>query len=200
MVLYAVHKSTNGPLKYCSFTALRILISTILFIDVTILLGYGIYENYYGINSDGSYIPGNGILLLAIGLVFVLTMISRKRGLVTSGVLFNFWLLLAVCGFPEFRYKLSSYMNMEEENEKDFDLLRFYLFMVYYPLVLVQLFTSCFADTPRYSMMDKKTCPELFTSFLSQITFNWFTELAIKGYKKPLEPEDLWDLNERDIS
>ncbi|KAE9547185.1 hypothetical protein FO519_009603, partial [Halicephalobus sp. NKZ332] len=33
-----------------------------------------------------------------------------------------------------------------------------------------------------------------------QITFNWFTELAIKGYKKPLEPEDLWDLNERDIS
>ncbi|KAE9545858.1 hypothetical protein FO519_010930, partial [Halicephalobus sp. NKZ332] len=151
MVLYAVHKSTNGPLKYCSFTALRILISTILFLDVAILFGYGTYENYYGIDSDDSYILGNGILLLAIGLVFGLTAASRNRGLVTSGVLFNFWLLLAVCGFPEFRYKLSSYINMEEENEKNFDFLRFYLFMVYYPLVLIQLFTSCFADTPKYN-------------------------------------------------
>ncbi|KAE9546032.1 hypothetical protein FO519_010756, partial [Halicephalobus sp. NKZ332] len=183
MVLYAVHKSTNGPLKCCSFTALRILISTILFLDVAILFGYGTYENYYGIDSDDSYILGNGILLLAIGLVFGLTIVSRNRGLVTSGVLFNFWLLLAVCGLPEFRYKLSSYINMEED-EEDFDFLRFYLFMVYYPLVLVQLFTSCFADTPKYNIMDKKTCPELFASFLNQITFNWFTGMAIKGHRR----------------
>lgn len=44
----------------------------------------------------------------------------------------------------------------------------------------------------------KQTCPELSTSFLNQITFNWFTGLAVKGYKRPLEREDLWSVNERD--
>jgi len=129
----------------------------IIFIDVAILLGYGIYENYNDkFNSDFTYIVGNGILLLAIGIVFGLTAASRNKGLVTSGVLFNFWLLLAVCGFPEFRFKLSSYMNMQEEDEQDFDYPRFYLFMIYYPLVLVQLLSSCFADIPKYNIMDKK--------------------------------------------
>ncbi|KAE9550241.1 hypothetical protein FO519_006539 [Halicephalobus sp. NKZ332] len=197
---FAVYKSSNGPLECCSFTTLRVFISTILFVDVAILLGYGIYGNYNGTDSDGSYILGNGILLLAIGLVFGLTAASRNKGLVTSGVLFNFWLLLAVCGFPEFRYKLSSYINMGEEDEESFDFPRFYLFMVYYPLVLVQLLTSCFSDTPKYNIMDKKTCPELFASFLNQITFNWFTGMAIKGHRRALESEDLWDLNERDTS
>jgi len=129
----------------------------IIFIDVAILFGYGIYENYNDkFNSDFTYIIGNGILLLAIGIVFGLTAASRNKGLVTSGVLFNFWLLLAVCGFPEFRFKLSSYMNMQEEDKQDFDYPRFYLFMIYYPLVLVQLLSSCFADIPKYNIMDKK--------------------------------------------
>ncbi|KIH68442.1 hypothetical protein ANCDUO_01227 [Ancylostoma duodenale] len=47
-------------------------------------------------------------------------------------------------------------------------------------------------------LFQKQTCPELSTSFLNQITFNWFTGLAVKGYRKPLERDDLWGLNERD--
>ena len=43
-------------------------------------------------------------------------------------------------------------------------------------------------------------CPELHSSFLNQITFNWFTKLAWKGHRRPLERKDLWDLNDRDSS
>uniref|UniRef100_A0A667Y7B4 ATP-binding cassette, sub-family C (CFTR/MRP), member 2 n=1 Tax=Myripristis murdjan TaxID=586833 RepID=A0A667Y7B4_9TELE len=40
--------------------------------------------------------------------------------------------------------------------------------------------------------------PELRAAFLSRITFNWFNSMVIKGYKRPLVQEDLWDLNEAD--
>lgn len=42
--------------------------------------------------------------------------------------------------------------------------------------------------------------PEESSSFLSLITYFWFDTMAWKGYKKPLEASDLWDLNARDKS
>lgn len=43
-------------------------------------------------------------------------------------------------------------------------------------------------------------CPELGASFLSRILFIWFNPFIWKGYKKPLEQNDLWDLNPEDSS
>uniref|UniRef100_A0A672LWS9 ABC-type glutathione-S-conjugate transporter n=1 Tax=Sinocyclocheilus grahami TaxID=75366 RepID=A0A672LWS9_SINGR len=43
--------------------------------------------------------------------------------------------------------------------------------------------------------------PEARATFLSRITFNWFNRcMVIKGYKRPLVQEDMWDLNEKDSS
>uniref|UniRef100_A0A671T6J6 ATP-binding cassette, sub-family C (CFTR/MRP), member 2 n=1 Tax=Sinocyclocheilus anshuiensis TaxID=1608454 RepID=A0A671T6J6_9TELE len=42
--------------------------------------------------------------------------------------------------------------------------------------------------------------PEARATFLSRITFNWFNSMVIKGYKRPLVQEDMWDLNEKDSS
>lgn len=38
------------------------------------------------------------------------------------------------------------------------------------------------------------------SSFFSQLLFHWFTPLAWKGFRKPLEYPDLWDLNPLDRS
>uniref|UniRef100_A0A8C1PRK6 Uncharacterized protein n=1 Tax=Cyprinus carpio TaxID=7962 RepID=A0A8C1PRK6_CYPCA len=40
--------------------------------------------------------------------------------------------------------------------------------------------------------------PEAKATFLSRITFNWFNSMVIKGFKRPLVQEDMWDLNEKD--
>ncbi|CAG2109650.1 unnamed protein product [Medioppia subpectinata] len=40
-----------------------------------------------------------------------------------------------------------------------------------------------------------KKCPKKYVSFISQITFNWFSELIFKGYRKPLTSEDMWYLD-----
>uniref|UniRef100_A0A8C7K9K0 Canalicular multispecific organic anion transporter 2-like n=1 Tax=Oncorhynchus kisutch TaxID=8019 RepID=A0A8C7K9K0_ONCKI len=46
----------------------------------------------------------------------------------------------------------------------------------------------------------KNPCPQSTAGFLSTMTFWWFTSMAIKGYKNPLEAKDLWSLNKRDSS
>lgn len=35
---------------------------------------------------------------------------------------------------------------------------------------------------------------------LSIVTYSWFDPLIWKGYKKPLESKNLWDLNQKDKS
>lgn len=44
-----------------------------------------------------------------------------------------------------------------------------------------------------YEVTDKE-CPELSASFPSRLLFSWFDRFLWKGYKKPLENEDLWDI------
>uniref|UniRef100_A0A8B9BL76 ATP binding cassette subfamily C member 2 n=1 Tax=Anser brachyrhynchus TaxID=132585 RepID=A0A8B9BL76_9AVES len=40
--------------------------------------------------------------------------------------------------------------------------------------------------------------PEVTASFLSSITFEWYSRMVYKGYRKPLEIEDVWDLKDKD--
>ena len=41
-------------------------------------------------------------------------------------------------------------------------------------------------------------CPEESASFLSLLTFSWFTPLLLLGNSKPLQASDLFDLPARD--
>jgi hypothetical protein len=93
------------------------------------------------------------------------------------------------------------------------------LFLVYYVLLLVTVVVYSFADrcalddinkNEVYCLMCisqfylfvffKNPCPELQRSFPNQLTFWWFTQLAIAGHKRPLDANDLWSLNQRDSS
>ncbi|XP_027644670.1 ATP-binding cassette sub-family C member 2 isoform X2 [Falco peregrinus] len=40
--------------------------------------------------------------------------------------------------------------------------------------------------------------PEVTASFLSSITFEWYSSMVFKGYRKPLEIEDIWELKDKD--
>uniref|UniRef100_A0A8C1YF29 ABC-type glutathione-S-conjugate transporter n=1 Tax=Cyprinus carpio TaxID=7962 RepID=A0A8C1YF29_CYPCA len=59
------------------------------------------------------------------------------------------------------------------------------------------LILSCFG---RLLFFSQNACPEITAGFLSKMTFWWFTSMAIKGYKSPLENKDLWSLNKQDSS
>lgn len=49
--------------------------------------------------------------------------------------------------------------------------------------------------------LDAQKCsPEKSASLFSKVTYSWFSRIIILGYKKPLEREDLFELNESDSS
>uniref|UniRef100_A0A1I7YAB2 Multidrug resistance-associated protein 1-like n=1 Tax=Steinernema glaseri TaxID=37863 RepID=A0A1I7YAB2_9BILA len=196
VLLRDLHQSENARIENCSPITLKIILCVVLCLDTGVLLFHKLYEHVMNESlSVGFYdLIFTGFLYASLALALVLLIACRNRGMVTSGVLFLYWCLLALCGLPEFRYKLSN--DTQQLNNPT----EFYLYMVYYPLVVIQLVISCFADVPRYRVLDPRECPELRTSFLNQITFHWFTGLAITGNQRSLVMEDLWSLNARDKS
>ncbi|XP_069492526.1 multidrug resistance-associated protein 1-like isoform X4 [Ambystoma mexicanum] len=52
----------------------------------------------------------------------------------------------------------------------------------------------------RLAAQEKEFNPENNVSFFSKITYSWYSRVIFQGYKKPLEREDLFELNENDSS
>uniref|UniRef100_A0AAR2JY90 ATP-binding cassette, sub-family C (CFTR/MRP), member 3 n=1 Tax=Pygocentrus nattereri TaxID=42514 RepID=A0AAR2JY90_PYGNA len=136
---------------------------------------------------------------LIVGMTMLLAtfiiQFERLRGVQSSGVLFIFWTLSVLCAIVPFRSKII--------HAKIKDTLRFTTFYMYFGLTLAELILSCFNEKPPLFssvVTDPNPCPESTAGFLSRLTFWWFTSLAIKGYKNPLETKDLWSLNKQDCS
>ncbi|XP_069785764.1 ATP-binding cassette sub-family C member 3 isoform X2 [Narcine bancroftii] len=124
---------------------------------------------------------------------------ERLRGIQSSGVLFFFWLITLLCAVLPFRSKILTALREGGVS----DVFRFTTFYIYFALVLVQFCLCCFIEPPPYFSSvtsEVNSCPEVNAGFLSRLTFWWFTGMAIRGYKHPLEDKDLWALNNDDRS
>uniref|UniRef100_A0A8C5TUD7 Canalicular multispecific organic anion transporter 2 n=1 Tax=Malurus cyaneus samueli TaxID=2593467 RepID=A0A8C5TUD7_9PASS len=133
---------------------------------------------------------------ITVLLATLLIQYERLRGVQSSGVLIIFWFLSVLCAVGPFRSKI---MTTGHVNER----FRFTTFYIYFALIIVELILSCFKEKPPFfspASTDANPCPELNSGFLSRLTFWWFTSMAIRGYKRPLEDKDLWSLNEDDTS
>uniref|UniRef100_A0A8C6TRJ6 ABC-type glutathione-S-conjugate transporter n=1 Tax=Neogobius melanostomus TaxID=47308 RepID=A0A8C6TRJ6_9GOBI len=136
------------------------------------------------------------VLGMTMLLATFLIQLERLRGVQSSGVLFIFWFLSVLCAIVPFRSKILQASSQSNA----FQLTTFYL---YFGLIVCELILCCFNEKPPLFssvVTDPNPCPENTAGFLSTITFWWFTRMAIKGYKKPLEAKDLWSLNQRDSS
>ncbi|KAK7486632.1 hypothetical protein BaRGS_00022157, partial [Batillaria attramentaria] len=131
-----------------------------------------------------------GTVLLSCWLV----VLERRRSFITSGVLFIFWVLLAVTQAVPF-YTLILL------KEYDNSILKFSLFYIQYTCFLMQIVVHCFAEKPlRPYQPVKAPCPETEASFLSRLTFWWANRLLLQGYSTPLTEEVMTDLHPRDKS
>uniref|UniRef100_A0AAF5PGH3 ABC-type glutathione-S-conjugate transporter n=1 Tax=Wuchereria bancrofti TaxID=6293 RepID=A0AAF5PGH3_WUCBA len=195
LILYDLKKSRHPPLELYSPTVARIILCFLLVMNrltatiinlITWLQTPLTYQPYSIMSCCWQTVTYCLCLLLLIAY--------RNRGLVTSGVLFNFWLLTAICAFPELRRRAAyaeDFTGIQDKNEVS---VKYVLYIIYYAFILFEVFLSCFADKPRYWMKDEKLCPEDNCSYLNKITFNWFHSLAARGFRRPLEVNDLWRL------
>ncbi|MCJ8738368.1 hypothetical protein PDJAM_G00034890 [Pangasius djambal] len=139
------------------------------------------------------------VLGMTMLLATFLIQFERLKGVQSSGVLFIFWMISVLCAIVPFRSKILQARQEDEVKDK----LRFTTFYMYFGLVVAELILSCFSEKPPLfssAVTDPNPCPESSAGFLSRMTFWWFTSMAIKGYKSPLENKDLWSLNKDDSS
>ncbi|MGH0155468.1 UNVERIFIED_CONTAM: hypothetical protein FKN15_029128 [Acipenser sinensis] len=157
---------------------------------------------FYELGKSRVQHPVNIVTPLILGITMLLATVliqyERLRGVQSSGLLFIFWLLALLCAIVPFRSRI-----LEAIDKGVTDQLRFTTFYIYFGLLLFQLILSCFNEKPPLFssiVTDPNPCPESTAGFLSTMTFWWFTSMAIKGYRNPLEDKDLWSLNKKDTS
>uniref|UniRef100_A0AAQ4Q2F0 ATP-binding cassette, sub-family C (CFTR/MRP), member 2 n=1 Tax=Gasterosteus aculeatus aculeatus TaxID=481459 RepID=A0AAQ4Q2F0_GASAC len=118
--------------------------------------------------------------------------VRRRKRSVDSATLFLFWLLLVLCDIFPFQTLLREGLRLGEIS----DVPRFCLFYISFGLELIALILSAMADIPPEAQEVVKKNPEAGAAFLSRITFNWFSSMVVKGYKRPLVQEDMWELSD----
>lgn len=69
---------------------------------------------------------------------------NRKYGIMTSGVLFLFWLLLILAGLPQLRSEIVHYSS----NTDAYARYSFGSYILYYTLTVIMFVLNCFADLP----------------------------------------------------
>uniref|UniRef100_A0A668A6A6 ATP-binding cassette, sub-family C (CFTR/MRP), member 3 n=1 Tax=Myripristis murdjan TaxID=586833 RepID=A0A668A6A6_9TELE len=193
--LFYLQRNNRGYIMMSIVNRFKTVFGLALWIVCWADLFYTFHETQQGHSQPPIFFVTPLVLGMTMLLATFLIQFERLRGVQSSGVLFIFWFLSVLCAIVPFRSKI-----LQSEVP---DKLRFTTFYFYFSLVVCELILCCFNEKPPLFsnvVTDPNPCPESTAGFLSTITFWWFTSMAIKGYKVPLEAKDLWSLNQRDRS
>lgn len=201
MEIFYIKSSPDRLVPWSWLNICKLIGSTLLMTVQCVDFFHAVYRNANEGEVYGVDYAAPAIIFFTILLQVVFILMEKKRGIQSSGVIFMFWLLLVICGIPEYR---TYFLNiLSEENKDDVNVFRFVTYMVYFPLIVVMLVLNCFGDaTPEYVDFDRgeKPCPEVGASFFNRILFAWMDALIWKGYRRPLEMKDLWSLTYENAS
>uniref|UniRef100_A0A4W6BLH0 ATP-binding cassette, sub-family C (CFTR/MRP), member 3 n=1 Tax=Lates calcarifer TaxID=8187 RepID=A0A4W6BLH0_LATCA len=184
--LFYLKRNNRGYIMMSIMNRFKTVFGVLLWIVCWTDLFYTFHELRQGLSHLSLCSPA--LLFHSQLLATFLIQFERLRGVQSSGVLFIFWFLSVLCAIVPFRSKILQASSQ----------LRFTTFYFYFSLVVCELILCCFNEKP--PLFSNNPCPETTAGFLSTMTFWWFTSMAIKGYKMPLEAKDLWSLNQRDSS
>ncbi|XP_033468170.2 ATP-binding cassette sub-family C member 3 isoform X2 [Epinephelus lanceolatus] len=208
--LFYLKRNNKGYIMMSIMNRIKTVLGLLLWIVCWTDLFYTFHELRQGHTQPPIYFVTPLVLGMTMLLATFLIQFERLRGVQSSGVLFIFWFLSVLCAIVPFRSKILKASNQTTFPSKDDEVtgkvtntLRFTTFYIYFSLVVCELILCCFNEKPPLFsnvVTDPNPCPETTAGFLSTMTFWWFTRMAIKGYKMPLQAKDLWSLNQRDTS
>ncbi|XP_054850774.1 multidrug resistance-associated protein 1-like isoform X1 [Eublepharis macularius] len=194
-----LHRHDRGYIQMSHLNKAKTALGLLLWLVCWADLFYSFWERNHNIFQAPAFLVSPTVLGITMLLATFLIQYERIKGVQSSGVMLNFWLIALLCATITFRSKILHALSTGAK----IDAFRFATFFVYFTLVLLQLILSCFAERP--PLFSKvvhlpNPCPESGASFLSKITFWWITGLMVQGYRHPLEAKDLWSLNKEDTS
>ncbi|XP_055295156.1 multidrug resistance-associated protein 1-like [Sitodiplosis mosellana] len=192
-------KNRNVPSGFCYSCKLTLTLALIVLslVDLTMAIDRSDRNTVYPVSYCTPIIKMITFILSA-----VLLEANRKYGLRTSGLQFLFWFLLLIFGIPELRAQTRGrHILVVHHNAAERYSITSYLICYVFSLAIF-IFNCCGDDEPRQTKYPKsdKPYPELGASYLSRLFYAWFEPLVWKGSSKPLEQNDLWDINPEDSS
>ncbi|XP_063790448.1 multidrug resistance-associated protein 1 isoform X2 [Pseudophryne corroboree] len=197
-ILY-LQRNDQGYIRMSHLNKAKTAIGFILWLVCWADLFYSFYERSQSIYRAPVFVVSPTVLGITMLLATFLIQYERIKGVQSSGVLLNFWIIALLCAIIIFRSKVLHALKPGAS----IDVFRDVTFYTYFLLVMVELILAAFPDQPPLfseRVNNPNPCPESSASFLSKITFWWISRLMIQGYKRPLETKDLWSLNKEDTS
>ncbi|KAI1286878.1 Multidrug resistance-associated protein 1 [Halotydeus destructor] len=140
------------------------------------------------------------IKLVTFSYVSFLITLNCKKAIQASGTLFLFWLFLSIGSITTYRSVLSDLLN---PNASSWSLnpVLYAIKMIGVPLIFSEWVLSCLSDSLPFSYTMpgheiKSPSPEWSASFLSRLLFTWMDGFIKKGYKTPVDMDDIYDISE----
>ncbi|NWV38486.1 MRP6 protein, partial [Grantiella picta] len=158
-----------------------------------------VWEKSQGIPQTPAFLISPAVMGITMVLALFLTQAERMMGIQSSGVLLIYWLLSFVAAL------VMSSSKIQHALERGFlgDHFHHVTTYLHAGLVLGELVLFCLVDHPPFfSKADNNPnqCPEASSSFLSKITYWWFSGLLWKGSRNTLAVDDLWPVRKQDSS
>ncbi|XP_078481138.1 multidrug resistance-associated protein 1-like [Ciona intestinalis] len=194
----------------------KLLFTFILWALTWVDLGRGIWEWYNQIQILYVDLVTPLIVGVTMTIASFFIFFDRLKGVRSSGLLTIFWILFILTWALVFRTKVEMLQN---GNLSYGDMMRVVTFFISYACVIAHFIMSFFVDLPQVHeprdpfgderteeeiIADMKrrlnTSPEVASSFISRMFFEWFSKMIMSGYKHPVVEKDLWDLNREDKS
>ncbi|NXK44826.1 MRP6 protein, partial [Chauna torquata] len=196
--LYLRHKN-RGYIRMSHIFKTKMVLGFLLVILCFSNVFFVLWEISQGIPRTPAFFISPAVLGITMILAMFLTQVERMMGIQSSGILLIYWLLSFLSAVMMFSSKIQ-YGLERGFLEDPFHHVATYL---YASLVLGELVLFCLVDHPPFfskAVNNPNQCPEASSSFLSKITYWWFSGLVWKGYQQSLGVDDLWSVREEDSS
>ncbi|XP_075371089.1 ATP-binding cassette sub-family C member 6 isoform X1 [Mycteria americana] len=196
--LYLRHKN-KGYIRMSHIFKTKMVLGFILVILCFSNVFFILWEISQGIPRAPAFFISPAVLGITMILAMFLTQAERMMGIQSSGILLIYWLLSFVAAVVMFSSKVRHALE-GGFLEDHFHHITTYL---YASLVLGELVLFCLVDHPPFfsqAVNNPNQCPEASTSFLSKITYWWFSGLVWKGCRQSLGVDDLWPVRKEDSS
>ncbi|NWI49203.1 MRP1 protein, partial [Calyptomena viridis] len=196
--LYLRHKN-RGYIRMSRIFKAKMVLGFILIILCFSNVFFMVWEISQGIPRAPAFFISPAVMGITMVLAMFLTQAERMMGIQSSGVLLIYWLLSFVAAIVMFSFKIQYAL------ERGFleDHFHHVTTCLYAMLVLGELVLFCLVDHPPFFSKDVNNpnqCPEASSSFLSKITYWWFSGLLWKGSQQSLGVDDLWPVRKEDSS
>nr|XP_042132641.1 ATP-binding cassette sub-family C member 6 isoform X1 [Peromyscus maniculatus bairdii] len=194
--LFYIHRHGRRYLRMSHLFKVKMVLGFSLILLYTFNVAMPLWRIHQGMPQAPELLIYPTVWLTTMSFATFLIHMERKKGVRASGVLFGYWLLCCLLPAIDTARRASA----GSFHHEPLDHLATYLCL---SLVVAQFALSCLVDQPPFFLEDSQTlnpCPETEASFPSKAMFWWASGLLWRGYRKLLEPKDLWSLGRENSS